>query len=140
MIIETNQYRQLLEAELGLFEQTLAIARVNRRYSVKSACMVVQQRPSGLQIVCGTFASHRATKVQEEYTTHPEFSVMDLIPYDNVDRLTLYIARTNMENEPIASRPCKKCMKEIDGITEIVDMVYMSDDMRILKEVLRGSN
>jgi hypothetical protein len=131
MTITTQEYRDLIDLELLLFERTETLAQFNKRYSIKAAAIVCSPK----QIVCGNFASFRVSKYEEEYRFHPEYAVLDLYNSET-ENLTFYVAKLNINNVSLPSRPCKRCMLEIKENTEIQAIVYRDDKLRIVKESL----
>lgn len=134
MIIETNEYRDLLKTELEIFKLADAVALNNKRYSVKTAVLVVQTVPK-LQIVCGTFCSFRTSTYDKESGFHPEYTALDMYSADISD-ITFYISKLNIKNEPLPSRPCKRCMLALQETPEVTHIVYRDDKLRIVKEAL----
>jgi len=131
MTITTQDYRDLIDLEIQLFERTETLAQFNKRYSIKAAAIVSSPK----QIVCGNFASFRVSKYEEEYRFHPEYAVLDLYNAD-VENLTFYVAKLRLDLKALPSRPCKHCMLEIKDNTEIKAIVYRDDKLRIVKESL----
>lgn len=132
MIIETNEYRELLKTEIAVFELAEDLAKTyNKRFNIKIGVLVVK----GSQIVCGNFASFRSSTYKNEYMYHPEESVIDMFPAE-LDDLIYYVAKVNIKNEPQASRPCRECMKSILGWDQVKEIIYRDDKLRIVKEVL----
>jgi hypothetical protein len=132
MIIETEDHRELLRTELFCFENAEQLAKMNRRYSIKSGVLIVQNA----QIVCGNLASFRVTSYTDEWNFHPEYTVLDMYSSE-LDKLTMYVAKVNLKGEEIPSRPCVRCMKAIKkDAEEITHMVYRDQNLRIVKEEL----
>lgn len=132
MIIETDEYRQLLKTELAIFAMADNLARMNKRYAVKCGVLVVK----GSQIICGNLANFRASRYHDEWMFHPEATILDM--YDSeVDQISYFISRLNMQDEPVKSRPCVKCMREIEASGEILTIFYRDENLRIVKEVIR---
>jgi len=132
MIIETEEYRELIKVELEIFDIAETLAKTNKRYAVKCGVLVVK----GQQIICGNLASFRATYYNDTWNFHPEATVLDMYSADEGE-VAFYIAKTNISNEPVKSRPCVKCMKEIKANEEVVAIYYRDDYLRIVKEVLK---
>lgn len=136
--ITTKEYRQVLQTQIDLFEQTAQLAANNKRYSVKCAVIAVQGLQKSVKIINGNFASFRTSTYFNEASSHCEMAAIDQLPYSqDIDNITFYIATVNIANEVQPSRPCNKCMQELKQVEEVVSIVYMDDDMRIVEEVLR---
>ena len=138
MIVTTKEYRQVLKAQIDLFGQSAQLATMNKRFGVKCAVIVVQGLQKSVKIINGNFASFRTSTYSNESSFHPEMAAIDQLPYSqDIDNITFYIATVNIANEVQPSRPCNKCMAELKQVEEVVSIVYMDDDMRIVEEVLR---
>jgi hypothetical protein len=135
MIIETQEYRDVLKGELTLFDLADSLAAHNKRYSIKSGVLVVLTSPK-LQVVCGNFASFRTTTYSSESGFHPEMVALDSFNAD-LDGLHFYVSKLNIKGEPLPSRPCKHCMLALHEEPQITHVVYRDDKLRIVKEELR---
>jgi hypothetical protein len=131
MIIETDEHRELLKTELAIFEWADGLARLNRHYTLKCASIIVKNA----QIICGNIASFRSSTYNKEEAFHPETTIIDGYSAELED-LSLYVVKFTLDNEPLASRPCVKCMKEILAAPEITKLYYRNEKLRLVKEVL----
>jgi hypothetical protein len=130
-IIETDEYRELLKTELEIFKWADDLAKMNRRYMVKCSTIVVKNA----QIICGNLASFRASMYTKESQFHPENTILDMYSAD-INNLSMYVVKMNLEGEPLPSRPCVQCMRAIKSTDEIVNLFYRDDRLRMIKEVI----
>ena len=136
-IIETDRYRNLLQHQIDIYKSAEDLAKINKRYSLKYGVIAVENRQSSLQIVCGNFASFRHTTYDREQAQHAEMGILEMLPYDNISSITLYIAKLSKTDTPLYSRPCSYCMKQIKAVEEIHSIVYATADNRIVEEVMK---
>lgn len=135
MIIETEEHRNILKAELDLYDRTRVLAETNKRFNIKCASLLVEGLQQSVRIVCGNFANFRTTTYNTEKGFHPEYTVLDMFSTE-LENLTLYVAKLNIRNEALPSRPCKFCMKAIRAEEQIRNLVYQDENLRIVSEVL----
>lgn len=132
MIIETDEHREFLKTELAIFKWADDLCQMNKRYTIKCSALVVKNA----QIICGNLASFRVTAYNTEAHFHPEATILDMYSSE-LENLSLYVVRMNLDNEPQPSRPCTKCMKQLDECPEITTIYYRNEKLRMVKEVLR---
>jgi hypothetical protein len=130
MIIETDEHREFLKTELAIFKWADDLALMNRHYLLKCSTLVVKNA----QIICGNLASFRASTYDKEYQFHPESTVLDMYSSE-IEDVVLYIVKFGSDNNPLPSRPCTKCMKEMRDCSEITALYYRDDKLRLVKEV-----
>lgn len=122
-------YVGTLTRDLDLFERASLLA-FEGDYGTKVGCVAAK----GSKFLCGAVNTIRnpAMNVPHgEATRHAEYNVLRML--ENVDKITLYIARVNSGGSDLPSRPCNKCMRMIKefGVKEIV---YFDRFNKIVKE------
>ena len=132
MIIETDEHRETLKTELAIYKWADELARMNKRYSAKCAVLIVKNS----QIVCGNLANFRMSEYHKVPHFHPEQTILDMYSAE-LEGISMYVSRLNLNNLMQTSRPCAKCMKAIKDSPEIESIYYRNEKLRIVKEVLK---
>lgn len=105
------------------FERFSKAARLaeNGEHRTRVGCVAVV----GGKIVSGAFNTHRNSQNIVPYsfaTYHAETNTLAGVPYEQLPRTVLYVARISKSGELLPSKPCWRCTEQIkrSGIKTVI--------------------